>query len=73
MPRAAAQGPRGSRPRLLTARTLKGGQRIRKPFNDKRGCTQSERDCPSQGAHVCHVVLPTGGVYGQRHSRLQHR
>ena len=64
-----SEGKGGGKQRRVTASTAKGGKQICKPFNDDRGCTKQERDCPHKAAHVCDFILPDGTVCGGRHSR----
>ena len=52
-----------------TVTTLPGGLKICKPYNDSRGCTPRERDCPIYGKHVCDRLLASGKVCGKSHSR----
>jgi hypothetical protein len=52
-------------------RKNRGGQEICKRFNDPRGCTHHERDCPQGRLHVCDVRRPEGGACGStKHRRL---
>ena len=50
-----------------------GGKEVCKPFNDQRGCSAKEENCPYKRRHVCDVLMPNGSVCGStKHSRKGH-
>ena len=52
-----------------TVSQIKGGQRICKPWNDGRGCT----DPKCQALHCCDVRMDEGGpCLSKKHTRLEH-
>ena len=55
--------------RQRTATTLPGGRSICKAYNDDRGCSRNEGQCPRKQAHVCDKITSAGKVCGGRHPR----
>lgn len=52
-----------------TVSQVKGGAKLRKPFNDGRGCTQTQ----CSALHVCDVRLANGQACpSKKHTRLAH-
>jgi hypothetical protein len=59
----------GGKPAVRTATTLSGGLRLCKPFNDDRGCTAHEKDCPTKSKHLCDRILDSGRICAKPHPR----
>ena len=57
------------RGRIATANNTSQGAEICKHCNDARGC---KTPCPRGKAHVCDVLLTSGKVCEQKHTRSQH-
>ena len=55
--------------RWATVSMIKGGKRLCKPYNDGRGCSNSQCD----QMHACDVKLPNGKpCLSRAHTRVQH-
>jgi hypothetical protein len=56
---------------IITVNALTNGKSLCKRWNDQRGCTQRERDCPDGKKHACDVRKADGSACGStQHNRF---